>query len=361
MRLLEYLCRYVLAAVFIFSGFVKAVDPMGSAIKFGEYAAVIDLNIPYNLLLVCGIALSTFEFGLGVALLIGVGRRLVSRLVMAMMCFFTVLTLCVAIWNPVPDCGCFGEAVSLTNWQTFYKNLVLLPMSIFLVAYRFSSSVRGMRVEIALMMGCLCLSLPVSFYALRHLPVIDFMPFKVGVNIPNAMESGGDVETTLIYKDLEKDKIVEFSLDDTTWYDDSRYEFVDTHIVQSSQADIVDFSLYHRDEDISQQVVSNKNVLLIASELFYQASQEEMSKMKNLVNQAYELDYQVYYLFSDNNNIEHVELGDHLLRAAFIDPITRKMLLRANFGAVVLDEGTIVAKWNAHDIPADLAGRLRRM
>lgn len=355
---LELLCRYALAAVFIFSGFVKAVDPMGGAIKFGEYAAAINLGLPYEIFLLCSILLSAVEFGLGVALLLRVGRRFSTGLVMAMMIFFTVLTLFIAIWNPVPDCGCFGEAVKLSNWQTFYKNLVLLPMSVFLFASRSRTSMREIRVDIALLIICFCLSLPISLYGVRHLPILDFMPFKVGVNISDAMQTEGEVETTLIYRDMQNDKIVEFALDDTTWYDDSRYEFVDTRIVQSSQADIIDFSLYRLDEDISPQVLSADRVVLVFSELHDKADAKSRANVERLLEKTYELDYQTYYITCEDTDSEYIELGNHVLRTAFIDPITRKMLLRANFGVVILEQGTIVAKWNARDIPPLLSGRL---
>lgn len=353
------LCRYVLAAVFVFSGFVKALDPMGGAIKLGEYVGSVGVTLPYGLLVAGSILLAAFEFGLGMALLLRVGRRITTGLVMAMMAFFTALTLVIAIWNPVPDCGCFGDAVKLTNWQTFFKNLVLLPMSILL----FFSPIRGLRrdvrAEFAFALICFCLSLPLSIYAIRHLPIIDFMPFKVGVNIPEAMNAEGEVETTLIYRDMQEDAIVEFSLEDTTWYDDTRYEFVDTRIVQSGAADIIDFALYSRGDNIASEVLGLESVVLVAGPINSAASDEDVSRIAGLLDQARDADFESYYLSIEDADSDHIEIGDHILPVAFIDPITRKMLLRNNFGVVILRSGTIVAKWNARDIPPIFTERLR--
>ncbi|MFI3265634.1 MAG: DoxX family protein [Rikenellaceae bacterium] len=360
MDVLSFVCKLCLSVVFLFSGFVKALDPMGGAIKLGEYAASVSVNMPFQVYLVGSILLAVFEFGLGLALLFKVHYRLSTWLVMMMMTFFTVLTLCIAIWNPVPDCGCFGDAVKLTNVQTFYKNLFLLPMSIFLF---FMSTkrvvVRDRRLDYTFLVICFLAAVPLSAYALRHVPIIDFMPFKVGVNIPEAMVVEGEVHTTLIYRNIQTDKLEEFSLEDTEWYDTLKYEFVDTKIIQDNLPEIAEFSLYLDDENIGYDVLDGSKVVLVMGPIYTQANPEAIQNVERLLAQADGDGYQSYYVSSEDISSSTMELGEFTLPSVFIDGVTRKMLLRANFGVVVLHQGTIVAKWNGRDIPPVFTQRLR--
>ena len=131
LKRLAELCRLLIGGVFIFSGFVKAVDPVGGAIKIGEYLASFGLDMlqPFTVLL--SFNLSAIEFTLGVCMLLGVYRRDVSFLVLMFMAFMTPLTLYLALFDPVSDCGCFGDALVISNWQTFYKNVVLLAAAFY--------------------------------------------------------------------------------------------------------------------------------------------------------------------------------------------------------------------------------------
>ena len=131
-RIIAEACRLLLGCVFVFSGFVKAVDPMGGAIKFDDYLTSfgLDFLLPFSTLF--SFNLAALEFTLGICALLGVYRRYTSFFLLAMMTFLTPLTLYLALFNPVSDCGCFGDALVITNWQTFYKNVVLLAAAIFL-------------------------------------------------------------------------------------------------------------------------------------------------------------------------------------------------------------------------------------
>ena len=131
MKTLRTFSRLLIGVVFIFSGFVKAVDPMGSTYKFIDYFNAFHLSFLEGLALPLAIVLSSIELVLGVSLLLGYRMKITSWIVLLFIAFFTVLTFILAIFNPVSDCGCFGDALILTNWQTFYKN-VLLKISILL-------------------------------------------------------------------------------------------------------------------------------------------------------------------------------------------------------------------------------------
>ena len=140
---LTNICRFVVALTFLASGFVKAVDPIGTQIKIEDYMAAWGMSqiVPEVLALVASVALSATEFTLGMLLLFAIRRRLVTRLTLAFMSVMTPLTLWLAITNPVSDCGCFGDAIVLTNWETFYKNL-LLTVAALRIAMRSTSMVR---------------------------------------------------------------------------------------------------------------------------------------------------------------------------------------------------------------------------
>ena len=220
------ICRFLCAAVFLFSGFVKAVDPVGTQIKFQDYLAVVGMEntIPDMLLLFGAIGLAMFEFVLGIYFLFGIRRKFATVLLLLFMLVMTPLTLYLAIADPVEDCGCFGDAVKLTNWQTFYKNLVLLVCAVSL--YRWSLRMLRFLTESTqwlVSLFSIVYILVTSIYSLRYLPIYDFRPYKVGVNIAKDMEipegaPRAEYETTFF---LEKNgKVEEFTLEnypDSTW------------------------------------------------------------------------------------------------------------------------------------------------
>ena len=189
LKILAELCRLLIGVVFIFSGFVKAVDPVGGAIKIGEYLASFGLDMlqPFTVLL--SFNLSAIEFALGVCMLLGVYRRYVSFLVLVFMAFMTPLTLYLALFDPVSDCGCFGDAFTLTNWQTFWKNVFLFFMA-YLVFYRRKQfkSIYNFLEQTVLLFGSIIFIGCVEGYSYRHLPIIDFRPYAIGSNISAGME-----------------------------------------------------------------------------------------------------------------------------------------------------------------------------
>ncbi|HDS07662.1 MAG TPA: DoxX family protein, partial [Bacteroides sp.] len=132
MRFARLISRILLGAVFIFSGFVKAVDPLGSAYKFSDYFHAFGLKFLDGLSLPLGILLPALELALGIMLLLGYRKKIVTWAVTVFMVFFTLLTLVLAVFNPVEDCGCFGDALVLTNWETFFKNVVLMVFVVIL-------------------------------------------------------------------------------------------------------------------------------------------------------------------------------------------------------------------------------------
>jgi uncharacterized membrane protein YphA (DoxX/SURF4 family) len=188
MRLVKNLCRIIVGIVFIYSGFVKGIDPLGSDYKFTDYFNAFGMGWMNATTLFFSFALSLVEFLIGIALLFNLWVSRMTWGSLLFMAFFTPLTLVLALTNPVSDCGCFGDAMILTNWQTFWKNIILLLLAIMIFMYRkeYKSSLPlvGQFSFLALAgAGMLCLSV----YCYRHLPVLDFRPYAVGKNITEGM------------------------------------------------------------------------------------------------------------------------------------------------------------------------------
>ena len=269
MKLLVNICRLVVAVTFIFSGFVKAIDPLGTQYKIEDYAeaaGLLSLTYPWATLGL-SVALSALEFCLGVFLLFAIHRRMVSRITVVFMAVMTLVTLWIWIGDPVKDCGCFGDAVHLSNGQTLLKNIVLLACAVVLV-WRPLDMVRFIsRTNQWIVINYTVLFIVlVSIYCLYHLPLFDFRPYHVGADIKKGMEmpegvKGPEFETTFI---MEKDGVrKEFSLEN---YPDSTWTFIDSKTVQTSEGyvpPIHDFSITTQGEgeDITEEVLADKVTL----------------------------------------------------------------------------------------------------
>ena len=223
-----------MAAAFIFSGFVKSVDPLGSQYKIQDYLSAFGMAswFPSFFPLLGGIILSAIEFSVGIFLFFGVRRSVASTLALILMIFMTPLTLYLALFNPVSDCGCFGDAWVLTNWETFGKNVILLIAAVIVfkerkLLIRFVSQ----KMEWLVSLYTLFFVFALSFYCLDRLPVLDFRPYKIGKNIPEGMTIP-DGSKPSVYESiftLEKNgEKKEFTLEN---YPDSTWKFIDTRTV----------------------------------------------------------------------------------------------------------------------------------
>ena len=267
-------CRFLLAFAFIFSGFVKAVDPLGSQYKIQDYLEAFGMTswLPSFFPILAAILLSALEFSVGVCMFFGIRKTVTTTLALLIMVFMTPLTLYLALENPVSDCGCFGDAWVLTNWETFGKNIVLLIAAI--STFRWKKLILRFitaKTEWLVSLYTILFVFSLSFYCLAHLPILDFRPYKIGKSIPEgmAMPEGAKpsvYETTFV---LEKDGVrKEFTLEN---YPDSTWTFVDTRTVlkeKGYEPPIHDFSLVEQatDEDITDDVLTDMNYtfLLVA-------------------------------------------------------------------------------------------------
>lgn len=359
-KLLTTLCRIILAATFIFSGFTKVVDPWGTALKVNEYLSIYGLEYLQPAAMTFSIWLCGAELMMGCMLLFKVRIRLISIFALLSMSFFTVLTFLSATVIPVEDCGCFGDALKLTPWETFLKNLILLPMA-FVVWWRYRPDriFAFKPVEILLTCTFFFLSMYLGYYCYIHLPLIDFLPYKVGVNIAEAMhapvQDAGESETVLVYRNLRTGEEREFSLDDTEWQNADEWEWVDTRTTgeaPSAAPLISEFALRDAAGDATQQVLATPGRLyMLCVTSFEKLSPRCARRMARLVERAAIRGEKVVCLTPEPlyDSFQH-DFGTGAVPCYNIDASTMKTMLRARNGVVVLDNGVIAEKKNCRDI-----------
>ncbi len=367
-------CRLLTAATFVLSGFVKAVDPLGTQYKINDYLEAWHLAqyVPDILTLAASVAMSAVEFGIGICLLFAIHRRATSRLLLLIMAVFTPLTLWLAIADPISDCGCFGDAIKLSNWETFWKNVVLLAFAVVL-ARRPADMIRFISRTnqwIVLNYSALFI-LAVSGYSLYYLPQFDFRPYHVGADIRKGMEippgaPQPQFETTFI---LEKDgQRKEFTLDN---YPDSTWTFIDSKTVQTAEGyvpPIHDFSITRRDngEDITEQVLADSSYTMLLVAPYLELADDSHL---DLINQIYEYapdnGYPFYCLTASTDRA--IERWRDMTGAEYpfcsTDATTLQTVIRSNPGLVLIKSGRVIRKWSHNRLPDEyqLTDRLERI
>ena len=367
-------CRFVLAATFIFSGYVKAIDPLGTLYKLKDYAAAMSLNglLPDWVLVGVAIALGALEFALGVFMLFAVRRHVVSRITLAFMTAMTVLTLWIFVADPVKDCGCFGDALKLTNGETLLKNIVLIACAA-LVAWRPVDMARFISRSNQWIMRYYTVAYIVitSVYCLYTLPIFDFRPYHVGMNIKQGMEipegaEQPEFESTFLLR--KNGETREFTLDN---YPDSTWEYVDTRTVQTKKGyepPIHDFALTTCDtgEDITEQVLTKKGyTFLLVSPRLAVADDSNFGDIDQIYEYAEENGADFYCVTASAN--DEIERWRDLTGAEYqfcnADETTLKTMIRSNPGLMLLKDGTIIGKWSHNALPQtdDLTAPLQQL
>jgi len=367
-------CRFVLAATFIFSGYVKAIDPLGTLYKLKDYAAAMSLNglLPDWVLVGVAIALGALEFALGVFMLFAVRRHVVSRIMLAFMAAMTVLTLWIFVADPVKDCGCFGDALKLTNGETLLKNIVLSACAA-LVAWRPVDMARFISRSNQWIVRYYTVAYIVitSVYCLYTLPIFDFRPYHVGMNIKQGMEipegaEQPEFESTFLLR--KNGETREFTLDN---YPDSTWEYVDTRTVQTKKGyepPIHDFALTSCDtgEDITEQVLTKKGyTFLLVSPRLAVADDSNFGDIDQIYEYAEENGADFYCVTASAN--DEIERWRDLTGAEYqfcnADETTLKTMIRSNPGLMLLKDGTIIGKWSHNALPQtdDLTAPLQQL
>ena len=356
-----YVARTVVGLTFILSGLVKAIDPLGTQYKIQDYLAAIppSLSLPDMLTLLMSVSLSMVEFTLGAFMLTAICRRVTARLTLLFMMVMTAVTVWIYIADPVKDCGCFGDALTLTNLETLLKNIVLLALAA-LVAWRPTHIGRLMSRSNQMLLGQMLMLTPValSFWCLYDLPLIDFRPYHIGADIKAGMEIPEGAEqpvfdTTFI---MEKDgERREFTLDN---YPDSTWTFVDSKTVTVKEGyvpPIHDFSITAADgEDITDMVLGREGYtfLLISPDLD-KADDQNFGDIDQIYEFCQDNSIPFYCLTASTEKSQ--QHWQNITGAEYpfcmTDATTLKTMIRSNPGLMLLEKGVVRGKWSHNRLP----------
>ena len=353
------LCRCLLAVTFLFSGFVKANDPLGMQYKLQDYLAAWGITLPDIVSLMGAIAIAFFEFTLGIYLALGRRRRQVSKITLIFMAAMTLLTVYIAIYNPVSDCGCFGDAIILTNTQTLLKNIVLLAAAVVISVWPMRMS-RLMTPKVDWIITTIAMVgiLAYAAYAIYALPPIDFRPYKVGTNLAEAVSGGSNLkfDVTLVY---EKDgRQIELTLDDPD--PDSTWTYVETRRKEIDNIEQKLINLYIEDDgdDITTDIITPDGdlYLLIAPDLS-KADQSAISRINEIYDYTNEHENIEFYCITASTAEDKEKWIDYTGAEYIIYDSEERMLktiVRANPGLVYIHNGVITQKWSNWNLPETL-------
>ena len=347
-------CRLLVGGLFIFSSFTKGVDPLGTKYKMLDYFAAYGIEWLNDFALVLAMAMILAEFIVGICLFTNIFSRVAVLGATLLMMFFTTTTLFDALYNLVPDCGCFGTAVKMTNWQTFYKNLVidavLLPL---IIHNRKLGNKLAWRTEFWI--GCLYAVLFLAFeiYNYRHLPVVDFMNWKIGRQMKQ--DNSEEQSIYLIYRNKTTGETKEYLSPNYPWNDSvwmSEWEFVDQRTEGGNS--YIGFTAYDADgEDVTEMILSTEKLLMFTSSDLNEIDEGEWGRMEDVAKAASRSGFNVIWLTEAQPSaidslrgiypfVEEVYYGDEL---------EIKTIVRYNPGLIYLDDGLVVDKWSAIDFP----------
>ena len=357
------LFRIVLGLTFILSGFVKAIDPLGTQYKIEDYLGVLSLGgmLPDFVTLGTSVAISAIEFTLGVLLLFAISRRVISKVTLVFMTIMTLITAWLYIANPISDCGCFGDAIHLTNGETLLKNVIMLAMTA-VVVYKPRDMIRTLsngNSTIVINYSVLFILLYAA-YSLYMLPQFDFRPYHIGANIEERMKipEGApqpEFETTFMMKKDGQTK--EFTLEN---YPDSTWEFVDSKTIMVKEGfvpPIHDFSILSLNgDDLTEDILQQKGyTFLLIAPYLEKADDSNFGPIDQIYEYAEEYGYKFYCLTASGK--QAIARWQDMTGAEYpfynTDAVTLKTIIRSNPGMLLLKDGTVIQKWSHNELPND--------
>ena len=313
------IARLVLAIVLILSGFVKAVDPLGTQYKIHDYLQAVELAqyVPDFATLGAAVLLSAVEFGLGICLLFAIRRRLVTLLTLILMLVMTPITLWLALTNPISDCGCFGDAVVLSNWQTLAKNVILLVLAIIVRRWPLDMMRFISRSNQWIVINYSTLFIvAVSGWSLYDLPYFDFRPYHVGTDL----RAG--------------------------WL----------KMMEGEESPYADFFMETESEDITEPVLLNQGyTFLLVSPHLEQADDSQLDRINEVHEYAQDYDYPFYCLTASGQ--QGIQRWREQTGAEYpfcqTDDIVLKTMIRSNPGLILLKDGKVIQKWSHNRMPGE--------
>ena len=367
MKILTYISRFLVGILFIISGLIKANDALGFSYKLEEYFSADVLNleflIPLALVLAAGICI--FEVVVGVMVIIGARPKLANWSLLLMIIFFTFLTFYSAFYNKVTDCGCFGDAIKLTPWGSFIKDLILLFfIFILIIGEKYIKPLLSRKMEnmFLAIISFFCFAFIVHTY--RHLPVKDFRPYALGNNITYGMKSCDELElpcTEEAYYYVVKNKatgeVSEMLSTDyqDKWQDFDFVEATDKIIVlqEGYEPPIKDFSIFKDGTDYTYSILNEDNAFLLICYDINKSSSSKQEEINTFYSDCQTAGISFYALCasSDDNILAYVEENNVKYPFYFTDETTLKTMIRSNPGLIHLQKGTIMGKWHYNDFP----------
>lgn len=360
LKILTHFSRLFVGVLFIISGLIKLNDPVGFSFKLDEYFSQDVLNMPFlaPLALAIAVFVVVFEVVLGVMLLIGYKKKFTLWSLLLMIVFFTFLTFYSAYFNKVTDCGCFGDAIKLTPWESFGKDVILLVLILILFAgKRYITPLFKDKTGATITGISLILCGFFGYYVLNHLPAVDFRAYKTGTNIQKAMEIPEDApkseyKMVFIYKVNGENK--EFAMDQLSNLPEGA-EFVDRKdklIKQGFVPAIQDFAISKDGENYTDVILEEEKIILVVAYDLEKASAKGLDKIPALQERAKEKGYKFIGLTATAEGSYLPILDRHKITTPFfaVDAVTLKTIERANPSIVVLNSGTIVQKVHWKDI-----------
>ena len=352
-KVLDNFLKYFLGILFIFSGLIKINDPIGTSIKLKEYfevfandfAPFFKIFIPYSLLL--AVVVVVLEVVLGVALIIHYRMRLTSWLFLLLIAFFTFLTFYSAYYNKVTECGCFGDAIPLTPWQSFSKDVVLSIFVILLfIRQKHFKPFMTVRNGDLIMVAAIVINLFIAIHAIKHLPYIDFRPYKVGNNIPALMSPSEPYRYKYIMeKDGEECEFTEYPTDTT-------YRYKDMIILNpEAQPKITDYHIWTDDGEFTEESFTGDKLFIIFYDVT-RASTRHMDEIVELVR-ALESDVEVWALTASSDTEFEPFRHEYQLAVPYFyaDMTVLEAIIRSNPGLWLMRDGTVKGKWHHNDVP----------
>ncbi len=357
MKILRNFSRIFVGIVFIFSGFVKGIDPLGTAYRIEDYLIAYGMHWALPLALFASISLCALEFLLGAVLVLNLRIKPLSWVLFLLMTFFTFLTFYDALYEPVPDCGCFGDAIKLTNWETFYKNLVLIVFVaiIFVNRKKFKPS-WSMNTQHIMIILIAIGFLSFSYLNYQYLPLIDFREWKVGSDM--VPEEKGEAKIYLTYRNKETGEEKEYLSPDYPWNDSmwmTQWEFVDQRIDDS---DVVrGHELVIEDSngmDVTDNFIENPDyqLLVIAYDL-KNAKKRPFKRLNELYREVDKNGISMIILTSTlpSDVVQYRNIIDKNIEVYQADDIILKTMIRSNPGLMLMKDGVVLEKWHYNNLP----------
>ena len=372
-KAIRIIARWFVGLVFIFSSFTKGVDPLGTAFKVEEYMTAwsfggitFDWALPLAPFL--SMALITAEFLVGVLLITGSFRKLAAWLLLLMMAFFTFTTLYDAITNKVSDCGCFGDAIKLTNWQTFWKNVVLDIPTIFIFLTRRWPRKKSLERDTLISIAAIAAMVVFGLYNINNEPVIDFRPWKVGNTMIKNLEAGLETTNQVTYKNIatgeikvmDSKELMECFANDPEWGD--KWEWVGTstispyEIIDPKNDSVVSFPVMDADgQDFTFDLIGAVDgpVMICTIHHIDDVNERGVKAIAEMKQLAMDRDIRFAVVScAEQSELLQFLYGNNLMDVEyyFSDDKAIEAMLRSNPGFIVMQNATVRGKWHYKNV-----------